>query len=132
MNAAVTKKTAIKPVPALTSFTALIERPLAGGADRVLRIVPATERASLLKEALALNAPGLREGYTVEDCAVFVLRQGGSQRHARWEGQLALYTSQGEAEAARDRIEASEGVDLVIEQLSDQVAERYPRWRVMA
>ncbi len=132
MDAAVITKTiTIKPVPALASFTALIERPLSGGADRVLRIAPATERASLLKEALALNAPDLTEGYTVEDCVPFVLRQGGSQRHARWDGKLALYTSYSEAQADRDRIEASKGVELVIEPLSEQVGERYSEWRVM-
>lgn len=120
-----------RPVPALTSFVALIERPLHGGADRVLRVEPATEREALLREALALNCPGLKEGYTVEDCAPLVLRQAGTQYRARFFKELAVYMSESAAALARERMEAETGAELVIEPLAPAMLDYYKAWRVM-
>lgn len=120
-----------RPVPALTSFVALVERPFHGGADRVLRVEPATKRTELLREALALNCPGLTEGYLVLDGTYWVIRQGGTQKYGRWMDALALYADQGHAQMVRDWLELGSGKELVVEQLTPEIAKMYDSWRVM-
>jgi hypothetical protein len=116
----------------LTTFLALVERPLTGAADRVLEI--GTDQPSLSKKAREYNRScvGTFTAYAVNPIVPFVIRRAGTQRHAKWMGALCIYLTESAALRSRDEQEALQGLELIVEPLCSEVRSRYSSVRLVA
>jgi hypothetical protein len=120
------------PVPALSTYALLSCRPIRGGADVPVKL--SADRAALRAEAAAANRDGHQfdTTFVVEDCVPLVIRQAGTQFYMRGGSLRAapnrplrvFLSEQGAGLAAVDAKE--DGVAVVIEPLTEQVAARYP------
>jgi hypothetical protein len=117
---------------ALTTFSALVERPLIGGLSRVLEI--GLDRDALSAQAREYNRDAVADSvfFAVEPVVPLVLRKAGTQLHAKWMGALCVYLSAAVAGGARRSTEARQGIELVIEPLTAELHARYEQIRLVA
>jgi hypothetical protein len=119
----------------LTTWSALVERPLCGGADRVLEL--GQSRDDLRAKAYGANrdAQYLGSVLVVEDVTPLVVRLAGTDRHLlagrgiTGPVKLRVYLSADAAEERRADY-AAHGTETVIEPLTPEVAARYPALEV--
>lgn len=126
-TAAVT--TTYRQVPALAPFIALIERPLKGGADKVLRV--SLDAAQLRDEARKLTVVGDTVAYACEECVPYVIRLRDEAKYMRGGSYLdgarrplLVFTNYLEA-AYRASGYCEDGLPVVVEMLDTYTAERY-------
>jgi hypothetical protein len=128
MQTATPDPTTVAPsvLTGLTTFLALVERPLTGAANRVLEI--GTDLDTLSQKAREYNRSAVGSGffYTTLPIVPMVVRQAGAQRHLRhpFLGPLSVFLNPAIAEEARANC-AERGQETVIEPLTEELVTRY-------